>query len=113
MADFEGSRFVMPQLTVQVEGRGNGLKTVLVNGYDIGRALHRSGPEIVKFIGYAVASTPLAVWQCIQIVNEVLAAEWNLAPNLIVMIPANDSQSIDRTRWTICNDCWSSTLRTS
>ena len=44
-------RYKMPRLQAKVEGRGNGIKTVLVNVIDLGLALNRDSPEITKFFG--------------------------------------------------------------
>lgn len=44
-------RYKMPKLIGKVEGKGNGIKTVLVNVADIGDALKREAPEITKFFG--------------------------------------------------------------
>ncbi|KAG2769250.1 hypothetical protein JG687_00018014 [Phytophthora cactorum] len=41
----------MPRLQVKVEGRGNGLKTRIVNCADVAAALHRSPSEVCKFRG--------------------------------------------------------------
>lgn len=35
------ARYKMPKLDTKVEGRGNGVKTVLVNMVEVARALHR------------------------------------------------------------------------
>jgi len=45
-------RYKMPPLLCKVEGRGNGIKTVILNCLDIAKSLHRSVDEIRKFIGY-------------------------------------------------------------
>ena len=44
-------RYKMPKLQVKVEGRGNGIKTVLLNVDDLGLALKRDASEITKFFG--------------------------------------------------------------
>jgi translation initiation factor 5 len=40
----------------KVEGRGNGIKTVLVNVTDLGTSLNREAPEITKFFGCEIGS---------------------------------------------------------
>ncbi|KAG6944584.1 hypothetical protein JG688_00017006 [Phytophthora aleatoria] len=49
----------MPRLQVKVEGRGNGLKTRIVNCADVAAALHRSPSEVCKFIDYDRGTTSL------------------------------------------------------
>lgn len=44
-------RYKMPALTVKVEGRGNGIKTVIPNMVDIARALHIHPAYPTKFFG--------------------------------------------------------------
>lgn len=44
-------RYKMPKLLAKVEGRGNGIKTVLLNVDDIALALKRDAPEVTKFFG--------------------------------------------------------------
>jgi translation initiation factor 5 len=45
-------RYKMKPVQVKVEGRGNGIKTVLVNVEEIGRDLERSPEHITKFLSY-------------------------------------------------------------
>jgi translation initiation factor 5 len=49
-------RYKMPRIQAKVEGRGNGIKTVLVNVGDLGTALNRDAPEITKFFGCEIGS---------------------------------------------------------
>ena len=49
-------RYRMPKLMAKVEGRGNGIKTVITNVADIGLALHRDPTEITKFFGCELGS---------------------------------------------------------
>lgn len=44
-------RYKMPRLVAKIEGRGNGIKTLVVNCVDIATALHRSPGEVCKFFG--------------------------------------------------------------
>lgn len=49
-------RYKMPRLVPKVEGRGNGIKTVLVNVVDLGTSLNRDGAEITKFFGFELGA---------------------------------------------------------
>lgn len=44
-------RYKMPRIMGKVEGRGNGIKTVLINVTDVGTSLNREAAEITKFFG--------------------------------------------------------------
>ena len=44
-------RYKMPRILAKVEGRGNGIKTVVVNMKDVADALHRGPAEVTKFFG--------------------------------------------------------------
>lgn len=44
-------RYKMPRLVGKIEGRGNGIKTVVVNCSDLALSLHRSPAEVTKFFG--------------------------------------------------------------
>ncbi len=44
-------RYKMPRLQAKVEGRGNGIKTVIINMKEVAQALHRQTPEVTKFFG--------------------------------------------------------------
>jgi len=44
-------RYKMPTVVGKIEGRGNGIKTVISNISDLGVSLHRSPPEVNKFFG--------------------------------------------------------------
>ena len=49
-------RYKMPRILAKVEGRGNGIKTVLVNVTDLALSLNREAPEITKFFGCEIGS---------------------------------------------------------
>jgi len=44
-------RYKMPRLVGKIEGRGNGIKTVIVNASEIAASLHRPTAEVTKFFG--------------------------------------------------------------
>mmetsp|Transcript_13481 Transcript_13481/g.22136 ORF Transcript_13481/g.22136 Transcript_13481/m.22136 type:complete len:458 (+) Transcript_13481:287-1660(+) len=44
-------RYKMPRLQIKVEGRGNGIKTVIPNMIDVARSLHRPPSYPTKFFG--------------------------------------------------------------
>jgi translation initiation factor 5 len=44
-------RYKMPRLQAKVEGKGNGIKTVLVNMVDVARALARPPTYVTKYFG--------------------------------------------------------------
>jgi len=44
-------RYKMPTVFGKIEGRGNGIKTVIPNITDVGLSLHRSPAEVNKFFG--------------------------------------------------------------
>lgn len=49
-------RYKMPKIMCKVEGKGNGIKTVLSNVGEIGLALNREAPEVAKFFGCEIGS---------------------------------------------------------
>lgn len=49
-------RYKMPKVMGKVEGRGNGIKTVLINITDVAASLNREAPEITKFFGCELGS---------------------------------------------------------
>lgn len=49
-------RYKMPKVLGKVEGRGNGIKTVLMNVTDVAASLNRDAPEITKFFGCELGS---------------------------------------------------------
>jgi len=44
-------RYKMPKISGKIEGRGNGIKTLLVNVREVAMALNREAPEVTKFFG--------------------------------------------------------------
>jgi len=53
-------RYRMPVLLTKIEGKGNGIKTVIPNMSDVARALSRPPTYITKFFGCELgAQTPL------------------------------------------------------
>lgn len=49
-------RYKMPKVIGKVEGRGNGIKTVLANITEVALSLNREAPEITKFFGCELGS---------------------------------------------------------
>jgi len=49
-------RYKMPPLVIKTKGRGNGVKTELVNIDDIAKSLARDSESIMKFIGYELGT---------------------------------------------------------
>jgi len=49
-------RYKMPELIIKVEGRGNGIKTVLVNIVDVSKALARPPAFPTKYMGIVVGA---------------------------------------------------------
>ncbi|KAI5181454.1 translation initiation factor 5 [Nematocida sp. AWRm80] len=49
-------RYKMPSIEVKIEGRGNGIKTVLVNIEEIARALKRDPRHITKYLSYEMGT---------------------------------------------------------
>jgi len=63
-------RYKMPRLQAKVEGKGNGIKTVVVNMVDIARALARPPTYVTKYFGFELgAQTQLDIKAERYIVN--------------------------------------------
>ncbi|KAH9386435.1 translation initiation factor 5 [Nematocida major] len=45
-------RYKMPEIEIKIEGRGNGIKTVLVNIEEIARNLSRDPKHLTKYLSY-------------------------------------------------------------
>lgn len=52
----EFHRYKMPALVAKVEGRGNGIKTVIVNMADIAKSLDRPPEYVTKFFGFELGA---------------------------------------------------------
>lgn len=64
------NRYKMPQVMGKVEGRGNGIKTRIVNCVEVARALHRPPGYVCKFFGCELcAQTKISDAEGIYIVN--------------------------------------------
>ncbi|GMM58973.1 translation initiation factor eIF5 [Maudiozyma humilis] len=65
-------RYKMPPIQAKVEGRGNGIKTALLNIADVARALNRPVPYVVKYFGFELgAQTSIDVEKDRYLVNGV------------------------------------------
>lgn len=65
-------RYKMPPIQAKVEGRGNGIKTAVLNVADISHALNRPAPYIVKYFGFELgAQTSISVDKDRYLVNGV------------------------------------------
>jgi translation initiation factor 5 len=60
-------RYKMPRLQAKVEGRGNGVKTVVINMKDVADALHRGPAEVTKFFG--TGALPCLAMRCVAYVR--------------------------------------------
>lgn len=49
-------RYKMPKIEVKVEGKGNGIKTVICNCVDVGRALDRPAEYVCKHFGFELGA---------------------------------------------------------
>lgn len=65
-------RYKMPPIQAKVEGRGNGIKTAVLNVADVARALNRPAPYLVKYFGFELgAQTSISVDKDRYLVNGV------------------------------------------
>lgn len=70
-------RYKMPRISAKVEGKGNGIKTVIVNMIDVARAIGRPATYPTKYFGcelgaqtqfdYKVTLSHTYCYQCISI----------------------------------------------
>lgn len=68
--DDQFNRYKMPPVLGKVEGRGNGIKTRIVNCYEVARALHRPPGYVCKFFGCELgAQTKIDDNSMVYIVN--------------------------------------------
>ena len=49
-------RYQMPKMIIKVEGKGNGIKTIIVNLDDISQSLNRSSDIILKYFSYSLGA---------------------------------------------------------
>jgi translation initiation factor 2 beta subunit (eIF-2beta)/eIF-5 len=54
--DDEFYRYKMPVMRAKVEGRGNGIKTVVENCAEISKALDRNAEYVCKFFGFELGA---------------------------------------------------------
>lgn len=65
-------RYKMPPIQAKVEGRGNGIKTAILNASDVARALNRPTTYIIKYFGFEVgAQTSISIDKDRYLVNGV------------------------------------------
>ena len=88
-------RYKMPKIQSKIEGKGNGIKTLIPNLRDIARCLHRPPAYVTKFFGYELgAQTKIDTQKDRYIVNG-----------------SHDSQKLQSTldgfigRFVLCADC--------
>lgn len=63
-------RYKMPPIQAKVEGRGNGIKTAVLNISDVARSLNRPAPYIIKYFGFELgAQTSISVEKDRYLVN--------------------------------------------
>lgn len=88
-------RYKMPRLQVKVEGKGNGIKTVVVNLSAVAQSLARPGGQVVKWFGLD------------------LGAQTNMDPpdDRWIINGAHDGETLQRSlfifieKYVLCDDC--------
>lgn len=110
-------RYKMPRLVSKIEGKGNGIKTVISNMVDIAKSLNRSPVYVTKFFGSEVGSLTVCDEKAARyIVNGAHEAEklQNVLDGFIskfVLCPSCEnpetdlSVSKDGTIWRNCKAC--------
>ncbi|GMF02960.1 unnamed protein product [Ambrosiozyma monospora] len=49
-------RYKMPPIQAKIEGKGNGIKTRVLNATDVARALARPVPYVIKYFGFELGA---------------------------------------------------------
>lgn len=88
-------RYKMPRLQVKVEGKGNGIKTVVVNLSTVAQSLARPGGQVVKWFGLD------------------LGAQTNMDPpdDRWIINGAHDGETLQKSlfifieKYVLCDDC--------
>ncbi|KAI0168644.1 domain found in IF2B/IF5-domain-containing protein [Pestalotiopsis sp. NC0098] len=94
-ADDKFYRYKMPRLLVKVEGKGNGIKTVVVNLSTIAQSLARPGGHVIKWFGLD------------------LGAQTNMDPpdDRWIINGAHDGETLQKSlfvfieKYVLCDDC--------
>lgn len=120
--DDQFNRYKMPPVIAKVEGRGNGIKTRIVNCLDVARALHRPPGYVCKFFGCELgAQTQIDDNAGIYIVNGAFQQNvlMETLKKFIVMFVMCESCNLPETDLKLrkngnisqnCNACGSETL---
>ena len=95
-------RYKMPRLQAKVEGKGNGVKTVIPNMVDIARALGRPPTCKLSIIFWVFVDFQLKT--VFQTLPNSLVVSSVLKPNLITR--TIDTSSMVPTRLPNCKTCW-------
>lgn len=64
-------RYKMPPIQLKIEGRGNGIKTVVVNAAEVARALNRPPIYVLKYLGLELGAQATVVGDERYVVNGV------------------------------------------
>ncbi|KAH6654384.1 domain found in IF2B/IF5-domain-containing protein [Truncatella angustata] len=94
-ADDKFYRYKMPRLQVKVEGKGNGIKTVIVNLSTVAQSLARPGGHVIKWFGLD------------------LGAQTNMDPpdDRWIVNGAHDGETLQKSlfvfieKYVLCDDC--------